>query len=42
MGDLDNRRAEQQAREGTTGLSRPSRYAEALNRYLSAAGYPAA
>jgi nucleotide-binding universal stress UspA family protein len=37
VSDLDNRRAGQDARSSGAGLSRPTRYAVAMNRYLGAA-----
>jgi nucleotide-binding universal stress UspA family protein len=40
MSDLDDRHAEQDARSRRADLSRPTRYAEAMNRYLGAAVHP--
>ncbi|MCM4081226.1 universal stress protein [Paractinoplanes hotanensis] len=41
MSDLDNRRTQQDARADSGDVNRPTRYADALNRYLGAAGYEA-
>lgn len=41
MNDLDDRRAERDVRSHLVDVSRPSRYADVLNRYLGAAGHPA-
>lgn len=42
MSDLDSRRADQDARPRRTDLSRSTRYADALNRYLGAVGHATA